>query len=291
MGNIRIIIRGLWLGTLIFVIVFSIVVSLLLVLQNYVNSPASGFWSGLLKGLAAILLGLSGIVLFPLFYLLEFLYPYWQIIAFLFVILLGADFTIRYFEKKAKVKEIKRKSAIIEAQKKIEEEIKRRENIVFDLLNNLYRETEKEVNKTLMPTLSNELYVIYTGLQSDNMNDLINNGSSTDFQNIIDSIISELNRLKELSLNAQAKGYTDDEEESTYQDEIDGVMTKEKALHILELKADATNKEIKDAYRSLVKKYNTDQRPNLEEHIKIMLEEKMKELNSAKDCLSALGLI
>jgi DnaJ-domain-containing protein 1 len=178
-----------------------------------------------------------------------------------------------------------------EDQEKKEREIERRKKIVIDIVNNLYKNTEKEVNKTLIPTLINELYDIYTGLHSDNLNELIINGSLTDFQNIINLIKSELARLKKLALDAQARGYTDEERESAYSEDSNGKMTKEKAFEIFGLKQTATKEETKRAYRDLVKKYNTDQRTNLEDHIKQMLEEKMKELNNAKDYLSNLGLL
>lgn len=188
--------------------------------------------------------------------------------------------------------EIEEKERIIrEEQEKKEREIERRKKIVVDISSNLYKETEKEVNKTLIPTLINELYDIYTGLHSDNINELIINGSLTDFQNIINSIKSELTRLKKLALDAQERGYTDEERQYGNSEESNGKMTKEKAFEIFGFKHTATKDETKKAYRDLVKKYNTDQRTNLEVHIKEMLEEKMKELNNAKDFLSNLGLI
>jgi hypothetical protein len=194
-------------------------------------------------------------------------------------------------EKEEKETEEKRLREIRDAQLKKEKEIERRKSIVENIANILYKETEKEVNKTLIPTLINELYDIFTGLHSDNMNDLIINGSLTDFQNIINSIKSELTRLKKLALEAQERGYTDEEREYGNSEESNGKMTKEKAFVIFGLKQTATRDETKKSYRDLVKKYNTDQRTNLEEHIKEMLEEKMKELNNAKDYLSNLGLL
>lgn len=190
-----------------------------------------------------------------------------------------------------RIKQEEKERKTREEQERKEREIELRKNIVADISNNLYKQTEKEVNKTLIPTLINELYDIYTGLHSDNMNELIINGSLTDFQNIINSIKSELTRLKKLALDAQERGYTDEEREYGYSEENNGKMTKEKAFEILGLKQTATKDETKKAYRDLVKKYNSDQRTNLEDHIKEMLDEKMKELNNAKDYLSNLGLL
>jgi len=206
---------------------------------------------------------------------------------------------IKYFIKENEKKQVliermkqeEKEKKLREEQERKEREIERRKNIVADLSNNLYKETEKEVNKTLIPTLINELYDIYSGLHSDNMNELIINGSLTDFENIINSIKSELIRLKKLALDAQERGYTDEEREYGYSEENNGKMTKEKAFEILGLKQTATKEETKKAYRNLVKKYNSDQRTNLEDHIKDMLDEKMKEINNAKDYLSNLGLL
>jgi len=187
-------------------------------------------------------------------------------------------------EEERKAQEQKRK----EQEEKLirEKEIERRKNIVLDIVNNLYKNTEREVNKTLIPTLINELYDIYIGLHSDNLNDLIKGGSLSDFQNIINSIKLELERLKKLAITAQARGYSDEIRE-------DVEMTDGKAFEILGIKKTATKEEIKNAHRNLVKKYHTDlnNRDKLEDHIKQMLEDKMKEINNAKDYLSKLGLI
>jgi|SRR5690554_4987413 len=63
----------------------------------------------------------------------------------------------------------------------------------------------------------------------------------------------------------------------------------DEALEILGVKRSATKEEIKKAYRNLVKKYNTDQRSTYEEHIKQMMDDKMKEINSAKELLQKSG--
>ncbi len=213
----------------------------------------------------------------------------------------GLNFLILYFEKAEEIRQARereeqlkmveeqeRKRKAEQAQK--EAEISKREKIVNDIKNILYKEVGKEVNKTLIPTLLNELYDIYLGLNSENINDLIINGSVTDFENIINSIKSELNRLKKLALDAQTRGFTEDEKEYSASDNTNGTMTKEKAFQIFGINTNSSKEDIKKAYRELAKKYNTDQRSNYEEHIKELLVEKMKELNSAKDYLTTLGL-
>lgn len=80
--------------------------------------------------------------------------------------------------------------------------------------------------------------------------------------------------------------YNEQQNKESYNNNTDSPkMTREKALSILGLKINATNDEIKQTYRRLVKKFNTDQRNNYEEHVKHLLDEKMKEINSAKDFL------
>ena len=68
-------------------------------------------------------------------------------------------------------------------------------------------------------------------------------------------------------------------------------MSKDKAFKILEIKPNATKAEIKKSYRNLVKKYNTDQRATYEEHVRQMLDDKMKEINTAKDFLQNNGYL
>lgn len=172
-----------------------------------------------------------------------------------------------------------------ERQSRKESEVDRRKSIVFDVINNIYKNTAREVNKSLISTLINELYDIHILLHSVNLNEIIINGSHTEFQNIINALISELHRLKEQALYAQSKGYSDKVPNDIR------IMSKERAFEILGVKDTVTKAELKKAYRDLVKKYNTDQRGDLEEHIKQMLEEKMKEINNARDYLSDLDLI
>ena len=64
-------------------------------------------------------------------------------------------------------------------------------------------------------------------------------------------------------------------------------MTKIEALSKLGLNINATEEDIKKAYRSLVKKYHPDQFPegSLEQK---QAEEKMKEINAAKDALDKM---
>src|SRR5690554_5146801 len=82
------------------------------------------------------------------------------------------------------------------------------------------------------------------------------------------------------------------EEKKRGQNNYNGNSSKtsiDEALEILGVKRSATKEEIKKAYRNLVKKYNTDQRSTYEEHIKQMMDDKMKEINSAKELLQKSG--
>ena len=188
--------------------------------------------------------------------------------------------------QKQKEAEEKRLQEIRIDQLRKEKEIQRRKDIVLDIINNLYKETQREVNKTLIPTLLNELSDIFKGLHSENLNDLILNGSITDFQNILNSLKSELNRLKKLAIHAQTKGYTDDDRDYAYSEENDTKMTKEKAFEIFGLKSTATKDEIKKAYRKLAVEFHPDKAGGATESIRKLAEEKFKEIKNAYDLLT-----
>jgi len=167
-----------------------------------------------------------------------------------------------------------------------EKEIERRKTIVEDIATILYKDTEKEVNITLIPTLINELHDIFTGLHSESMEELVINGSLEDFQNITDSIKSELSRLKKLALEAQTKGYYTDEE-TEYENSIDsnGIMTKERAFIILGLEQTASKEEIKKTYKILAHEFHPDKAEGATESIKKLAEEKFKEIKTAYEFL------
>lgn len=165
-----------------------------------------------------------------------------------------------------------------------EQEIERRKMEIQNILYNLYKNTEKEVNKTLIPTLINEIYDIYKYLNSKKIEKSIHTDNTEEFNYIINSIKTDLIRIRNLALDAQKKGNKNYNHENI-------TMTKERAFKILELNENATSDDIKKAYRNLVLKFNTDQRNHYEDHIKQMLEDKMKEINSANDYLKKKGFI
>jgi len=168
-----------------------------------------------------------------------------------------------------------------------EKEIERRKAIVEDIANILYKDTEKEVNITLIPTLINELYDIFTGLHSESMEELVINGSLGDFQNITGSIKSELSRLKKLALEAQKRGYyTGEESEYENLSDSSGIMTRERAFEILRLKQTASKEEIKKAYKKLSQEFHPDKAERATESIKKLAEEKFKEIKTAYDFLT-----
>jgi DnaJ domain len=270
------------------------------VLEPFVNSHTENVLLGLLKAVGALLVIISSIIILPYYYL-HLPRDFFEM-GVVTAILLGTNYILLYYENIAKAKGIQRQidekakrdeleRKIIEDRKQKEKEVERRKDIVSSLINNQYRDTEREVNKTLIPTLINELYDLYLGLNSENLNNLIVNGSITDFESIISSMQSELSRLHRLALNAQAKGYTDSEDGYANSTESDVKMTKGKAFLIFGLSPTATKDEIKKEYRNLAKKYNTDQRTHYEDHIKQMLEDKMKEVNSAKSFFEMEGII
>jgi len=97
---------------------------------------------------------------------------------------------------------------------------------------------------------------------------------------------------KSYSKNEQEeKGYKQHYKRQYNNDRNNTGMSKGKAFEILEIKPNVTKAEIKKSYRNLVKKYNTDQRATYEEHVIQMLDDKMKEINTAKDFLRNNGYL
>jgi hypothetical protein len=64
-------------------------------------------------------------------------------------------------------------------------------------------------------------------------------------------------------------------------------MTKEQALKILGLPSSATFADVKSARMEAVKKFNVDHRQDLEPHIRDLVEERFKQVNTAFDLLKA----
>jgi hypothetical protein len=264
---------------------------------SYQDAPKRGNWGDIFGTLFALILYLIVVIPGLIYSLLPLPKKFTHFIIFalfgggLYLILGLIEKNVEAQKRKQelleKQQQEEKERKIKEEQLKKEEEIERRKTIVLDIINYLYKETEKEVNKTLIPTLINEVYDIYTELNSDNLNDLIINGNLTDFQNFINSKKSELQRLKKLALDAQAKGYRDDEKEYVYSDK----MTKEKAFEIFGIKTPASKEEIRKAFREQALKYHTDRWSNSPERIKKIMEEEMKKLNRAKEYLESLGLI
>lgn len=83
----------------------------------------------------------------------------------------------------------------------------------------------------------------------------------------------------------------EEQNRQSYNDRSNNGMSIEKAIEILGVKRNASKDEIKSAYRILVKKYNTDQRGSYEEHVRQMLDDKMKEINAAKEFLQKNGFV
>lgn len=188
-------------------------------------------------------------------------------------------------EEEARIAEERR---IYEEKLKKKKEIESKVKIIKDIIDNLYKETEKEVNKTLIPTLINELSSIHAGLNSDSLNEIILNGKNTDFQNIIDSLKSELLRLKNLAIEAQSKGFGNNEENFTKEDSF--TMTTEKAFEIFGIDFTTDKDAIKKAFKDMAQKYHTDKWEKSPEHIKIIMGNQMKKLQAAREHLKKENL-
>ncbi len=95
------------------------------------------------------------------------------------------------------------------------------------------------------------------------------------------------NKGKELLEKENKKAEKDDYD---YDNVFDSISI-EKAYSALGVNKSTSKADVKKAYRLLVKKYNSDQRESYEEHVKDILDDKMKEINLAKEILAKNGLI
>ena len=174
-----------------------------------------------------------------------------------------------------------------EMNKLIIENIKRAEEdrIHLEKANNHYRAAMKlytvvaiEVNWTGSMPLIKEMEYDYEGLTSENIKSLLSNRKWDDFQDIVNEIMRDLQRLRELAIKYQ------EEETNSYKKETD----EEKAYRIMEISPAASDKEIKKVYRELVLNYHPDNAEQTTLGIRKLAEERFKEINWAYDFLKGI---
>lgn len=122
-------------------------------------------------------------------------------------------------------------------------------NNFYKIAMKLYTETSREVNKTGSIPLIKELEYDYEGLNSTNLKSLLTNRKWDDFNDIVNSIIKDLERLRELAIKYQKVGYEEEPDEETEE---------EKAYRILGIPHSVTNDQIKKTYRTLASIWHPD---------------------------------
>ncbi|MCF6155794.1 MAG: J domain-containing protein [Candidatus Brocadia sp.] len=171
------------------------------------------------------------------------------------------------------------------------ENIKRAEEdrIYLEKANNHYRAAMKlytvvaiEVNWTGSMPLIKEMEYDYEGLTSENLKSLLWNRKWDDFHDIVNEIMRDLQRLRELAIKYQEEGYK--EGANGYKKETD----EEKAYRIMEISPAASDEQIKKAYRELVLNYHPDNAEQTTLGIKKLAEERFKEINWAYDFLKGI---
>lgn len=182
-------------------------------------------------------------------------------------------------------------SGTTELNKLIERNIIRAEEDKLHLgkANNLYRAAMKlytivaiEVNWTGSMPLIKEMEYDYEGLVSENLKSLLQERKWDDFHDVVNEIMRDLQRLRDLAIKYQETGYK--EETNGYKKEAD----EEKAYRIMEISPAASDEEITKAYRVLALNYHPDNAEQTTRGIKKLAEERFKEINWAYDFLKGI---
>jgi DnaJ-domain-containing protein 1 len=173
----------------------------------------------------------------------------------------------------------------------IAENIKRAEEdrMYLEKANNRYRAAMKlytvvaiEVNWTGSIPLIKEMEYDYEGLTSENLKSLLTNRKWDDFNDIVNEIMKDLQRLRELAIKYQEEGYK--EGTNGYRKETD----EDRAYRIMEISPTASDEEIKKAYRELALNYHPDNAEQTTVGIKRLAEERFKEINWAYNFLKRI---
>lgn len=115
----------------------------------------------------------------------------------------------------------------------------------------LYTQIVIEVNKTKSISLIKELEYDYEGLHSANLKSLLDNRKWVEYQDVVYSIIHDLERLHKLALKYQTEGYKKESNKAKQTEE-------ERAYSILGVPVAATDDQIKKVYKIFVSIWHPD---------------------------------
>lgn len=171
-----------------------------------------------------------------------------------------------------------------ELNKLIVRNINRAEEDRADLekANNLYRAAMKlytvvaiEVNWTGSMPLIKEMEYDYEGMASENLKSLLTDRKWKEFHDVVNEIMRDLQRLRELAIKYQEEGCKEQTDE-------------EKAYRILEISPATSDEEIRKIYRDLALNYHPDNAERTTSGIKKLAEERFKEINWAYNFLKGI---
>lgn len=140
----------------------------------------------------------------------------------------------------------------------------------------IYTQVSRKVNQTGSMPLIKELEYNYAGLTHNELKSLLTQKRWNEFHDIVNEIILDLQRLKDLAIN-----YESYEEEYEKVEESIDETDEEKAYRILGVSPNATNEQIKNLYKKLAVVYHPDNK-NTDD------DERVKEINQAYGVLKKI---
>lgn len=145
----------------------------------------------------------------------------------------------------------------------------------------IYTDTSRQVNRTSSMPLIKELEYDYAGLTHSDLKSLLPQKRWPEFHTVVNSIIEDLQRLKDLAVKYELH----EEEYEEFEEESSGLETNvEKAYRILSIPPTSTDEQIKRVCNNLRKAYHPDQ---VREEERKFFDDKLKEINWTYDILKS----
>ncbi|MGH8710684.1 MAG: J domain-containing protein [Burkholderiales bacterium] len=153
----------------------------------------------------------------------------------------------------------------------------------FNLYENamsVYTDVSRYVNKTGSMPLIKEMEYDYAGLAHSDLKPLLSQRRWTEFHDVVNSIIEDLQRLKDLAVKYELHEEEYEEFEVSSVAETD----EEKAYRVLGVPPAITNEDIKRIWKNLNRAYHPD---SAREEDRKFFDDKLKDINWAYDILKA----
>ena len=154
----------------------------------------------------------------------------------------------------------------------------------YDHAMDLYNQTTREVNKTGSISLIKELEADYEGLTPERFGELLIGRNWAAFHSIIESLIEDIERLKQVALKYQHEGYEEKPKDREEKEPDRGEMTEERAYSVFRALPPMSCARLRSAYRELAKGCHPDKKEDKEKADALMTE-----LNLAYELLKKIG--